>query len=104
VNLAIEFVRLVLRRAAYYWREDGLSWIENCPILQFEKGRKKQPHTLTVEEEYRLLDALPGLYRKAALFDLHTGLRDTALVELRWEWEVLDPSLGETVFFGYQER
>jgi len=61
INLAIAFVRRVLRLAAYYWRDQkGMSWIENCPIIQFEKGPAKKPYPLSWDEQERLFDLLPG--------------------------------------------
>lgn len=98
INLGIEFVRVVLRRAAYYWRENGIPWIINCPIIPFEKGSRKQPYPLSWQEQEAFFDLLPGRKRKMALFDVNTGLRDTPLVNLRWSWEQHEEALGETVF------
>lgn len=99
INLSLEFVRRVLRLAAYYWRdENGLSWIENCPIIPFEKGSRKKPYPLSWSEQDRFFDSLPGRMRKMAIFDVNTGLRERALINLRWSWEVHNESLGETVF------
>lgn len=98
INLSLEFVRLVLRKAAYYWREDGLSWIENCPIIPFEKGAKAAPYPISWEEQARFFDLLPGRERQMALFAVNTGLREGALCRLEWAWEKHSPALGETVF------
>ncbi len=98
INLGIEFVRVVLRRAAHYWRENGIPWIVNCPIIPFEKGPRKQPYPLSWHEQEVFFDLLPGRKRKMALFDVHTGLRDKPLVNLQWSWEQYEEALGETVF------
>lgn len=99
INLAIAFVRRVLRLAAYYWRdENGMSWLENCPIIQFEKGPAKKPYPLSWEEQEKLFDLLPGRMRKAAIVGVNTGLREYPLIRLRWEWEEHCRDLGETVF------
>lgn len=99
INLAIAFVRRVLRLAAYYWRdENGMSWLENCPIIQFEKGPAKKPYPLSWDEQEKLFDLLPGRVRKAAIVAVNTGLRETPLIRLRWEWEDHCGELGETVF------
>jgi len=99
INLAIAFVRRVLRLAAYYWRDQkGMSWIENCPIISFEKGPAKKPYPLSWDEQERLFDLLPGRIRKAAIVAVNTGLRESPLVQLRWEWEEHCSELGETVF------
>lgn len=99
INLTIAFVRRVLRLAAYYWRDEkGMSWIENCPIISFEKGTAKRPFPLSWDQQEKLFDMLPGRIRKAAIVDVNTGLRESPLIRLRWEWEEYNDELGETVF------
>ncbi len=99
INLAIAFVRRVLRLAAYYWRDQkGMSWIENCPIIQFEKGPAKKPYPLSWDQQEKLFDLLPGRIRKAAIVAVNTGLRESPLIRLRWTWEEHNSELGETVF------
>ncbi len=99
INLSIEFVRKVLRLAAYYWRdENGMSWLENRPIIPFEKGKRKIPCPLSWEDQDRFFDLLPGRMRKMAIVAVNTGLRDRTLRNLRWSWLVSNETLGETVF------
>jgi integrase len=98
INIGIELVRMVCRKAAYYWRDNGIPWILNCPIIPFEKGTIKLPYPLSWKEQEVFFDLLPGRKRKQAIFDVNTGLRDRALVNLQWKWEREDESLGETVF------
>ena len=99
INLSIEFARRVLRLAAYYWRDEhGMSWLENCPIIPFEKGQRKIPYPLSWVEQDRFFDLLPGRMRKMALLAVNTGLRERSLINLRWSWEVENQTLGETVF------
>lgn len=99
INLSIEFVRRVLRLAAYYWRDEhGMSWLENCPIIPFEKGQRKIPYPLSWAKQEQFFDLLPGRMRKMALLAVNTGLRERSLINLRWSWEVGNETLGETVF------
>ena len=99
INMAIEVVRMVLRKSAYYWRdENGLSWLENCPIISFEKGQKKKPVPVSWDKQAVLFEHLPGNDRRTALFVVNTGLRESTACHLRWEWEVFSPGLGETIF------
>lgn len=101
VNVAIGFVRRVLRLAAYYWRDKhtGLSWLENCPIISFEKGAVKRPVPLSWEQQAAFLEQLVGeVARDLVVFDVNTGLRETPLLHLRWEWETFSDVLGETIF------
>ena len=45
-----------------------------------------------------MLDELPEHLRNLVLFDVNTGLRESALVQLRWDWEVEVPEIGDSVF------
>lgn len=98
INLGIEFVKLVLRKAAHYWRTDGIPWIEHCPSIPFVRGTSKKPFPLSWEAQEKFFDNLPGRYRRMCLFDVNTGLRDRTLVNLQWSWERFEESLDETVF------
>jgi integrase len=98
INMSMEFVRLVLRKAAHYWREDGMSWIENCPIISFEKGSKAKPYPISWAEQARFFDLLPGTEREIALFCVNTGLRDSVLCGLDWAWERHEEAINESVF------
>ena len=61
-----------------------------------EASRAAYP--LEWDEQQRLLKELPEHLREMTLFMLHTGLRDQELCQLRWDWEVEVPELGEAVF------
>lgn len=100
INLALEVVRIINRKACYYWRDEKtrLSWTDHCPILPFESGPKGKPVTLTWEQQEVFFDLLPGIKRKAAMVAVNTGLRDYPLINLRWAWETYSPVLKETVF------
>ena len=100
INLMIEFVRMVNRRACYYWKDERteLSWIDHCPIVSIEKGPAGKPYPLSCEEQDVFFDLLPGIKRKQAMVGVNTGLRDYPLVNLRWVWETSSKTLGETVF------
>ena len=99
INLAIEFVRMVNRRACYYWKgENGLSWIEHCPIVSTLKGPAGKPYPLSWEEQEVFFDLLSGIKRKQSVIAVNTGLRDYSLVNLRWAWETHCKTLWESVF------
>jgi integrase len=99
INISLGFVRRVLRLATYYWRDEyGLSWLDNCPIIAFEKGETKQPVRLSPEQQATFFAALPETPRDMALFDVNTGLRARTILALDWRWEVHSDALGETVF------
>jgi integrase len=98
INWGLEAVRRILRLAAYYWRDEyGLSWIDNAPIIELEKGPKLLPYPLSWEQQDALFARLTDRMRDMCLFAVNTGLRDQGVVRLRWDWET-DAGIGETVF------
>jgi integrase len=50
------------------------------------------------DEQHQLLNELPDHLKNMVLFDVNTGPRESALVQLRWEWEVPVPELEDSVF------
>jgi integrase len=100
INLSIELVRIINRKACYYWKDDktNLSWIAHCPIVSFEKGPKGKPYPLSWSEQEVFFDLLSGIKRKASIVCVNTGLREYPLVNLSWAWEKYNSVLNETVF------
>lgn len=72
--------------------------MSTCPLVEKVTGPEKQPYPLEWNEEERLLAELPPHLKQMALFDINTGLRESALIQLRWEWEVNLPELRTSVF------
>ena len=98
INWGLEAVRRILRLCAYYWRDEyGLSWIDNAPIIEMEKGPKKQPYPLSWEQQDALFERLTTRMRDMCLFKVNSGCREAEVIYLRWEWE-RDLGIGETVF------
>lgn len=99
VNKEMMFVSRVLNLCARVWRHvNGRPWIDTAPLIQRASGAARQPTILPWEQQGALLAALPGPLAKAALFDLHTGLRAGELSLLAWAWEVKVPELDVFVF------
>jgi integrase len=99
INLALDRVRRILNLAARAWREKGKPWLPGLPpiitMLDEDDGRPATQLSWAQQREH--LQKLPVHLARMALFDLNTGLRDEALCNLRWDWEVqLD--LGFSVF------
>ncbi len=109
VNHTLKALRNILNNASRVWRdEDGLPWLASPPLIQLlSEDDKRKPlttpdaakgHALTRQEESELFRHLPDRLAMAIRFALHTGLRMSAIVQLRWEWEVAIPELGISVF------
>tara|TARA_R110002020_G_scaffold193584_1_gene394101 strand:+ start:14577 stop:15656 length:1080 start_codon:yes stop_codon:yes gene_type:complete len=109
VNHTLKALRNILNNASRVWRdEDGLPWLASPPLIQLlSEDDKRKPlttpdaakgHALTRQEETELFRHLPDRLARAIRFALHTGLRMSAIVQLRWEWEVAIPELGISVF------
>lgn len=89
VNRDLASVRRVLNLAARLWRDEhGLPWLATAPLIQLRAYEARRPCPLSLEEQQRLLAALPRHLAQMALFKVNTGTRDHEVVSLRWEWEV----------------
>ncbi len=109
VNHTLKALRKILNDASRVWRDDdGLPWLGSPPMIRLlSEDDKRKPnatadaakgHALTRQEESELFRHLPDRLAVAIRFALHTGLRMSAIVQLRWEWEVAIPELGISVF------
>jgi len=109
VNHTLKVIRKILNDASRAWRdEDGLPWLGAPPLIKLltEDDRRKPATTpdaskgyaLSRQEETELFRHLPDRLAKALRFSLHTGVRESTVVNLRWEWEVVIPELGISVF------
>ena len=59
---------------------------------------RRPPYTITWEEQDRLFPKLPGHLQRMALFAVNTGLRNSNVCGLQWDWEVRVPEVGRSVF------
>jgi integrase len=61
-------------------------WVTDNPVLKVkkEKLRPRPGRWLTAEEEARLLAASPSWVRELVLFALHTGMRQSEILNLQW--------------------
>ncbi|OQW61776.1 MAG: integrase [Nitrospira sp. ST-bin4] len=61
-------------------------WVTDNPVLKVkkEKIRSKPGRWLTAEEEARLLAASPCWLQELVLFALHTGMRQSEILNLHW--------------------
>ena len=98
INKTLGHVIRVLNLCARKWRTNGRTWLAECPLIEKVSGPEKQPYPLEWPEQFRLLEQLPGHLRQMALFDINTGLRESALLALRWAWEVPVAELQTSVF------
>ena len=98
VNKTLSHVIRVLNLCARKWRSNGQRWLSECPMIEKVVGPEKQPYPLEWDEEARLLAELPSHLQQMVLFDVNTGLRESALIQLKWQWEVSLPELDTTVF------
>jgi len=78
-NRYLAVIRSVLIRARDEWE-----WVEKVPKIKLFKEPEGRERSLTPSEANRLLAALPPHLRDMALFTLHTGLRQSNVLELGW--------------------
>jgi integrase len=100
INRSLEVVRTILNRAARSFRDpDGRAWLEGLPpLITMLPENPRSPYPITWEEQDALFRRLPPHLARMALFTINTGLRDSNVCGLQWEWEVKVPELGRSVF------
>jgi len=99
INHHLKCLQKILNDASKVWKdEDGNSYLDATPVIRLLPVESTEGHPLTLVEEKNLFHFLPEYLRDAAGFVLNAGLRNSAAVRLRWEWEVVIPELGITVF------
>jgi integrase len=61
-------------------------WVTTNPVSQITKERVRNQieRWLTVEEEQRLLEQCPSWLQEIVVFALHTGLRQSEILNLQW--------------------
>jgi len=99
INHHLKVLRNILNNAARKWRdEEGNPWLLTAPLITMLQTDPTKGHALKIGEETELFRRLSERLALACRFVLNTGLRNSAVVQLRWEWEVAIPELGITVF------
>ena len=94
-------MRQILNLAAGEWvDEHGLTWLDRPPkikLLTVKDARKAR--LITRAEEQQFVAALPAHLQSMFLFGLYTGLRESEVCGLRWEWEAdVAGMVGATAF------
>ncbi len=100
VNRDLAVVRRILNLAARLWRdENGLTWLEVPPMIQFlPVVDAREPYPLSWTEQKEFLKHLPGHLARMVLFKVNTGTREAEVCGLPWEWEIRVPELDTSVF------
>jgi len=90
INRSLEVVRTILNRSARSYRDDDrLPWLNTLPpMITMLPESRRQPYPITWEEQDDLFPRLPVHLQRMALFAVDTGLRDSNVCGLRWNWEV----------------
>jgi integrase len=100
INRSLEVVRTILNRAARSYRDpDGRPWLEGMPpLITMLPEHPRSPYPITWQEQDALFRMLPAHLARMALFTVNTGLRDSNVCGLQWQWEVPVPEVGRSVF------
>lgn len=96
INYSLGVLNTIGKLAATRWRRSRTkpvlaSW-QNVPLVDVKEARslglpeKKQPYPISWAEQTVLFNLLPEWFRAISLFLVNTGLRDSELRSLRWEW------------------
>ena len=100
INRSLEVVRTILHRAARSYRDErGRPWLDALPpLITMLPESRRPPYPITWEEQDRLFPKLPAHLARMALFAVNTGLRNSNVCGLQWNWEVPVPEIGRSVF------
>jgi len=100
INRSLEVARTILNSAARSYRDpDGRPWLEGMPpLITMLPENPRSPYPLTWQEQDALFRRLPAHLARMALFAVNTGLRDSNVCGLQWQWEVAVPEVGRSVF------
>ena len=100
INRSLEVLRTILNRAARSYRDpDGRAWLETLPpLITMLAENPRSPYPLTWQEQDALFRRLPAHLAPMALFAVNTGLRDSNVCGLQWQWEVAVSEVGRSVF------
>jgi len=100
INRSLEVARTILNRAARSYRDpNGRPWLEGVPpLITMLPESPRLPYPITWEEQDSLFRRLPAHLARMALFAVNTGLRDSNVCGLQWQWEVAVPEVGRSVF------
>lgn len=97
INRSLEVVRTILNRAARSYRDaDGRPYLEAMPpLITMLPENPRSPYPITWQEQDELFRNLPAHLARMALFAVNTGLRDSNVCALQWQWEVAVPRSDE---------
>lgn len=100
INRSLEVVRTILNRAARSYRDaNGRPYLDGVPpLISMLPENPRSPYPVSWEEQDRLFRRLPAHLARMALFAVNTGLRDSNVCGLQWQWEVAVPEVGRSVF------
>jgi len=99
INHTLKVMRNILNDAARVWRDDaGSPWLGTPPLIRMLPTDPAEGHPLSLGQEQDLLRLLSDDLADGVRLCLYTGVREGVACGLRWDWEVLIPDLGVTVF------
>lgn len=81
LNRYLAFIRTVLRCCEIDW-----DWLESSPKVRMYTEDNRREAYLTKEQIGDLTAVLPDHLKDAVLFSLATGLRQSNVTGLKWEW------------------
>jgi integrase len=100
INRDLAVVRRILNLASRLWRDEtDRPWLPVTPLIQMQRHpHQRPPYPLSVVEQCLLFSELEAHLVSMALFKVNTGMREQEVINLRWQWEVVIPELGTSIF------
>lgn len=101
INKRLDVLGHILKLAHREWRDDhNRVWIESPGHIAKLEENPVRGYPLTGGQERELLKRLSPDLADAALFGIHTGLRDKYIRGLKWDQEVVIRGLGSVFDIG----
>ena len=100
INREMSTLKHILKMAASIWfAKDGNPYLTHVPsIIQIQANDARDPYPISWEEQDALFSFMATHLKRLCLFAVNTGLRQSEICNLRWEWEKQIPELGISVF------
>lgn len=81
INRMLALVKAILNRAYKHWE-----WLDKVPHITMRKEPEGRERVEPIEVIYKIFSYLPHMHRLLGLMAIETGLRESNVRLMQWEW------------------